>query len=117
MTDKSESFECWAVVEIMGHDRYAGKVTEQAVGGCSFVRVDVPELNGSAAFTKLFGQSAIFSITPVTREIALEKAKQFRAAPVQVYGMSPQRSLPFERESWNDQFDDEEREMLEEIGG
>ena len=37
-----EKFECWAIVEVMGHSRYAGRVTEQAIGGCAFVRVDVP---------------------------------------------------------------------------
>ena len=43
----------WAIVEIMGHKRYAGHVSEQVVGGASFVRVDVPEHGECQAFTKL----------------------------------------------------------------
>ena len=39
-----KAFEQWAIVEIFGHQRIAGKVTEQTIGGCSFVRVDVPAL-------------------------------------------------------------------------
>ncbi len=37
-------FDTWAVVEVMGHNTYAGRVTEQAIGGASFIRVDVPEI-------------------------------------------------------------------------
>jgi hypothetical protein len=32
-----EKFEAWAVAEIMGHQRYAGFLTEQTIGGCAFV--------------------------------------------------------------------------------
>ena len=38
------TFECFALVEIFGHTRIAGKVTEQVIAGTGFVRVDVPEL-------------------------------------------------------------------------
>ena len=34
------SFDSWAIVEIFGHQTFAGRVTEQAIGGASFVRVD-----------------------------------------------------------------------------
>lgn len=50
----------WAIVEIFGHSRYAGIISEHAIGGCSFVRVDVPETGEEPAFTKLFGQGAIY---------------------------------------------------------
>lgn len=46
----------WAIVEIFGHSRYAGTIDEHQIGGCSFVRVDVPEIDGQPAFSKLFGQ-------------------------------------------------------------
>ena len=64
MSTTVEKFEEWAVVEIMGHKRFAGKVTEQAMGGAGFVRIDVPEItlpSGDVlpAFTKLFGAASI----------------------------------------------------------
>ena len=97
MTETAETFDQWAIIEIMGHDRYAGRVTSQAIGGTSFVRVDVPELDGQPGFTKLFGQGAIFSITIVTEEAAIDAVKRFRPDPVQIYGLSQQSSfLPFE---------------------
>ena len=87
MAETPKTFDQWAIVEIMGHDRYAGRVTEETIGGCAFVRIDVPEANGAAAFTKLFGQGAIFSITPVAEEIARKAAERMRSQPVNVYGL------------------------------
>lgn len=79
-----EKFEEWAVVEIMGHKKFAGKVTEQAVGGASFVRIDVPEISLPSgdvlpAFTKLFGAASIYCISPCTEETARLFAASIRA--------------------------------------
>lgn len=82
-------FEHWAIVEVMGHSRYAGFVTEQAIGGSSFTRVDVPEVEGFPAFTKLFGQGSIFCITPVGEQEARNAAANFRSRPVDVYYVQP----------------------------
>jgi len=77
--------EQWAIVEIFGHQRYAGIVSEHQLGGCNFVRVDVPQIDGEPAFTKLFGQAAIYSITPVAEQIARICAKNFQSRPLTVY--------------------------------
>lgn len=47
----SQPFESWALVELFGHQRIAGHVTEQQIGGCQFVRVDVPEIEDKPGFT------------------------------------------------------------------
>ncbi len=77
--------EQWAIVEILGHSRYAGTVSEHQIGGCSFVRVDIPEIDGTPAFTKLFGNAAIYSITPVSEQIARLVAREFQSRPLTVY--------------------------------
>ncbi len=82
---ENEKFDSWAIVEIMGHSKLAGRVTEQAIGGSSFVRVDIPEREGHPAFTKLFGNAAIFSITPVTEDLARKAAAHCDSEPVSVY--------------------------------
>lgn len=65
------TFETWAIVEVMGHRRFAGFVTEQTIGGASFVRVDVPKTSDELpAFTKLLGAGSIYAITPCTEETA-----------------------------------------------
>ncbi len=78
-----EKFDQWGIVEVMGHQRLAGRVMEQAVGGTAFVRVDVPESEGRPAFTKLLGSGAIYAITLTTEETARLAAARLRmAAPM-----------------------------------
>jgi len=102
MNKDAETFDEWAIIEIMGHDRYAGKVTEQAIGGCAFVRVDVPASGETAGFTKLFGQGSIFSITPCTEDVARAAVKRFESRPIAVAGYTTQHSIPY------DDYDDEQ---------
>lgn len=80
-----EAFEAWAIVELFGHQKIAGKLTEQTIGGCNFIRVDVPAFEDSPAFTKLYTQGAIYGVTFVSEQIARAAAQSFRVAPVSVY--------------------------------
>lgn len=87
----TDRFEAWAIIEIFGHQKFAGRVSEYAIGGCNFVRVDVPELPKTKssevqpAFTKLFGQGAIYSITLVSEPVARAVAATIRPEPLSVY--------------------------------
>jgi hypothetical protein len=91
-----EKFDCWAVVEVMGHLRYAGRVTEHAIGGCAFVRVDVPAVGDRLPFTKLLGQGSIFAITPCSEEAARAVALQSYDKPITIYTPSMSPALGFE---------------------
>lgn len=95
-------FEDYAIVEVFGHQTYAGFVTTEAYGQTVLFRVDVPFLparerltrgyeyvndravpEGSTVkepevpgYTKLFGAAAIYALTPCTEEavkVALER--------------------------------------------
>ena len=80
----SKTFESWAIVELLGHRQFAGFVSEQPIGGASFIRVDVPTLvaNGEQlpAFTKLLAAASIYAISPCTEETARAFAAQSRTA-------------------------------------
>lgn len=85
-----EEFKSYCVVEIMGHKKFAGLVTEQAIGGTSFVRVDVPEVtteNGTVlpAFSKLFGAASIYCLSPCTEETARAFAATIRSESFSKY--------------------------------
>lgn len=108
MSDETEKFECWGLVEVMGHSRYAGKISEQAVGGCNFVRVDVPAFEGSPAFTKLLGQSSIFAITPTSEQVARGMAQQFRKQPINVYDLPPMERQPLLAGCDEEEFDEDQ---------
>ena len=114
MNAPKTTFEQWAIVEVMGHQRYIGKVTEQVIAGTGFVRVDVPETSRQPSWSKLLGTGSIYAITPVSETIARHLAEQAMKAPVAVYdlpeSMRPQKAaagLPSPDDDDDDHYDDE----------
>lgn len=103
-TQNDSKFDQFCIIELFGHNRIAGRVTEQAIGGQSFVRVDVPETQKRGAFTRFFGNGAIYSITPVDENIAQAAAEQLWVEPVSVY-IAPSRQLESPDE---DDFDEDD---------
>lgn len=110
---ETKGFESWGIVEVMGHSRYAGFISESSIGGAAFIRVDVPETKGESwhdpcpAFTKFLGSSSIFAITPTTEDLARRAAEKFGSRPITVVDLTPvpARSLPPPSE---DDLDDED---------
>ena len=79
---EQKQFEEWAIVELFGHQKIAGRVSEQSIGGCSFVRVDVPETKRVPAFSRLFGNGAIYSMTVTDERSAKMAAEMFTPEPM-----------------------------------
>lgn len=86
-SNENKSFDEWAVVEVMGHVTYAGRVTEQSIGGGSFIRVDVPSVNDRPQFTKILGHGSIYCITPCTESVAREAAARQYRTPMATIGL------------------------------
>ncbi|MCC7208345.1 MAG: hypothetical protein IT323_13640 [Anaerolineae bacterium] len=82
---QTEKFETWAIVELFGHTQIAGLVTEATIGGCSFLRVDVPAVNGRPAFTKFYGNGAMYSLTPVGEQEARMALQRIMPRPVSTF--------------------------------
>ena len=78
-------FDLWCMVELFGHQRIAGRCTEQNVAGTNMLRVDVPETKNQPAFTRFFSSGAIYAINPVSEEIARHLAENFELSPVSVW--------------------------------
>ena len=99
MSDDNPQFESWGILEIMGHSRFAGFISSQAIGGVNMVRIDVPEIPGDRfadprpAFTKFFTQAAIFSLTPTTEESARTAARSFRSRPMDIFELPTHRAI------------------------
>lgn len=79
----TESFDSWAVVELMGHVRMAGRVTEEERFGCKMGRIDIPR--GDGFFTQYFTGSSIYRMTPVSEEVARSVAAQNEPEPVRAW--------------------------------
>ena len=78
MSDKT--FEEWAILELMGHRRLAGRVSEETIGGAAFIRIDVPD-----GATQFYAPGAVYCITPTTEALARQFAKGNRPQPVSRY--------------------------------
>lgn len=87
MSDEPK-FEWWAIIELMGHRRTAGLVSEQTIGGQAFIRIDVPETPNQPAFTQFYGGGSIYCLTPTTEEIARAVAARSCIRPVQIYELA-----------------------------
>ena len=112
MQESKESFRQWCVVELFGHQKIAGLVSEFQIAGGSLVRVDVPALEAvppttmqqdgdgyitryaqaekpaMPAFTKMYGLGAIYGISPCSEETARAMAAQIRVTPIDVFSVS-----------------------------
>ena len=106
--DTAKPFDSWAIVEVMGHQCYAGRVTEETIAGTAFVRVDVPAIDGTPAFTKLLGASAIFCITPCDEEIARSYGARCGTKPQMAVLRLPKPTFsgnPCDRKEYDDEED------------
>ena len=80
-----EKFDLYCMVELFGHNKIAGRCTEQNIAGVNMLRVDVPETNKQPAFTKFYNGTAIYAINPITEEVANDIANKLSNAPITVY--------------------------------
>lgn len=135
MTENAATFEGWAVLEIFGHQRYAGFVTTEAFGQAVLFRVDVPPLAerervtkhygydddgksippGSTVkeaavqgYTKYFGPGAIYAMTPCTQAVAEEAVEAMQSRKISIVSRAAEaQTQPALRESFADDDRDE----------
>lgn len=95
--------ESWAIVELLGHVRIAGRLSEEERFGAKMGRLDIPQ--GDGFVTQYFGGGSVYRITPVTEEVARHVAKQVSTAPVSAWDFPKQLPAPA-RATDEDDFDD-----------
>ena len=140
MTEVQQArFDGWAIVDVLGHQRYVGYVTTEAYGGAVLFRIDVPALEARErvtkqpgylsergycpagttvtegavdGYTKLIGAGSIYAITPCTKEAALAALEQAQPRPLMNAVLPPGRRLSTQTFSeWMDnEGDDDELE-------
>lgn len=84
--NKEKGFAHWCIVELMGHRRIAGWVTEQNVFGTTMMRIDIP---GEPVVTQFYSPTAVYAVTPTTEECAGKVASSFRPEPVSPWDLRP----------------------------
>lgn len=91
--DKKEP-DMWAIIELFGHNQIAGLMSECSIGGCSFIRVDVPGTEECPGYTKLYGNGAIYAITMVDEETARAAVDYHRPKPMTPWSAREMLKLP-----------------------
>ena len=79
---KEKPFEEYCILELMGHRRLAGKVTEASILGGALLRIDIPGKDGNFESTQFYGPQAIYCLTPTTEAIARAVAVQSHPEPI-----------------------------------
>lgn len=85
----------WAIVELYGHRKLGGRITQVVVAGKSFFQVDVPKDDGFAP--SIYNPNSFFGFHPVSEEIARAFAKRNPFRAVEDYELAPpetRRALP-----------------------
>ena len=78
-----QQFQEWAIVELMGHRKIAGKVTEEQIGGTAFLRVDMfNQDDDDPILTQFYQPSALYCLTPTSERIARALGESFLPVPV-----------------------------------
>jgi hypothetical protein len=109
--DGRAPFDTWAVIELFGHQRIAGHVTEEVIGSATMIRVDVPATGGDRpGYTKYLGNGAIYGMTPTTEEIATRAARSIERykEPVAYLPPSHQLAAPVAADIVHDDSDEDE---------
>lgn len=119
----------WAVVELMGHVRIAGRLTEEEKFGGKLGRLDIPtskpcervhvpfqdpcpdckdtkQVDGGFV-TQWFGASSVYRITAVTEDVARDIARRSSSvAPVQAWEHPKALTIGTAREDEPARYDD-----------
>lgn len=98
MSEGREPYAAWTVLELMGHRRLAGYVTEQEIAGHGYLRLDVHDADRPVV-TQFYSPSAVYCMTPTTEEIARGLGARLRPAPVSRYELEPPG--PREPDPWD----------------
>lgn len=81
MSDTDKSYSGWAILELLGHRRLAGRVCQEEQYGAAMIRIDIPGPDGTVA-TQWYSPAALYALTPTTEEIARQAAQLSRPEPV-----------------------------------
>jgi hypothetical protein len=96
-TTSHETFTEWVILELMGHRRLAGLLTEQEIAGRGFLRLDIPS---DPPTTQLYNPQSVYCITPTSRELATQVAARNSPAPVQRWELPALEPSTEEEPAW-----------------
>lgn len=105
MSEKQvENFEIWAILELMGHVKVAGKVTEEERFGGKLGRIDIPD-EADGFNTQYFGFAGVYRMTAVTEEVARYVARSNQGQPIHAWDLAKVKALSQAEPDYSDAVD------------
>lgn len=92
---ESDGWE-WAILEVFGHRKHAGRIREEERFGAKMIRIDIPRMSADTTAiegwtTHYYGGSSIFSLT-------LTDEKTVRLASIRSLTISSPHRLSYDRD-------------------
>lgn len=81
--DQADTFDQWAIIELMGHRRLAGRVREVQLAGHGYLRLDIPASGDDPSRTQFIAPGSVYALHKTGEETARAAAAQWRPEPVQ----------------------------------
>lgn len=75
-------FEGWAILELMGHRRLGGYVSEATIAGVGFIRIEIVAEKPIDCATQFYSPGAVYALTPTTEAMARAVAAHNAPQPV-----------------------------------
>lgn len=112
MSEQDKGYEGFAILELMGHRRLVGRLSEATIAGAAFIRIDVPDAEGLET-TQFYAPSAVYAITPTTEDVVRRAAKTNSVQPISPYELRERTPvLTIGRPARDDdEEDDEDRDL------
>lgn len=88
MSQNTPPLDTWAVVELFGHQKIAGKLSEVNIGANVMIKVMVPKTDYHPEYDRLFNPSAIYAINPMEESLVVRYAETLKVAPITPYEAS-----------------------------
>ena len=63
----------WAELELLGHRRLVGHLSEEEIAGARFLRLDVPEVAGKPHEVHYYSTAAVYGIHPSTERAVVDE--------------------------------------------
>lgn len=85
MSEQQQAFEGWVILELMGHRRLAGHLSEARIAGAPFLRLDVPAPGDdpdAVTASQFYAPAAVYCVTPCDEGTARRVAGHAQPAPV-----------------------------------
>lgn len=98
-----QTFEVWGILELMGHVKTAGLISEQELFGTKLGRIDIPTEDGQM-ITQYFGGHSVYRLTPASEVVARAFAAHNVPRPVSIYDLKLAAPEPEEEEDYDNEY-------------